>query len=371
MSDTKNRIRLGMVGGGMEAFIGAVHRTASRIDDKYELVAGALSSTPERAKQSGQQLGLPMDRTYDSYAKMAKAEAARPDGIEVVAIVTPNHLHFAVAKAFLEQSIHLICDKPVTSNLDDALALKSLIRETGCHFLLTHNYTGYPMAREARRMVLSGAIGPIRLVNMEYIQDWLAGDETGKQAEWRLDPERSGAGGCIGDIGTHACNLAQFISGLAVRELSADLHRFGAGRRLDDNAHILFRFEKGAKGLLWASQVAIGNENGLRIRIFGETGSLEFAQEEPNKLWFAQIGKPKQLLSRGGAGFQGQARLPAGHPEGFLEAFATLYSEFADVIRKGETGPVPLPGIEAGIDGLRFITAAVQSAQDGGRWVAV
>lgn len=365
------KIRLGMVGGGKDAFIGAVHRIAARMDDRYELVAGALSSTPEKSLLSGRALGLEADRIYADFEDMARAEAARPDGIEAVAIVTPNHLHFAACKAFLAHGIHVICDKPVTSTMEDAAALEAVIKSSGCHFLLTHNYTGYPMVREARRMVAAGDLGRIRIINMEYIQGWLAAGNEGKQAEWRIDPARAGAGGSIGDIGTHAYNLACFVTGLKAETLSADLHSFGAGRVLDDNAHIMFRFAGGAKGLLWVSQVAIGAENGLKLRIIGEKASLEFYQEEPDKLWFTPLGGPKQLLTRGGAGYAGEVRTPAGHPEGFLEAFATLYSDFADILQNREGGGAPLPGIEDGVSGLRFIRAAVGSSKNNGAWEAL
>lgn len=371
MVNAHKRIRLGMVGGGKDAFIGAVHRIAARIDDRYELVAGALSSTPEKSLSSGALLGLAEDRIYTDFNEMARAEAARPDGIEAVAIVTPNHLHFAACKAFLAQGIHIICDKPVTSTLDDALELETLIKTSGCHFLLTHNYTGYPMIREARRRVAAGDLGRIRVINIEYIQEWLAAGNEGKQAEWRIDPSRAGAGGAIGDIGTHAYNLACYVTGLKAEMLSADLHSFGDGRVLDDNAHILFRFENGAKGMLWVSQVAIGYENGVKLRVIGEKASLEFFQEDPNKMWFTPLGGPKQLLTRGGAGFSGEIRIPAGHPEGFLEAFATLYCDFADVLQNRDATPKSIPGIEDGLSGLNFIRAAVESSKTDGAWVTM
>lgn len=369
MTARKNRIRLGMVGGGQDAFIGQVHRIAARLDDRYELVAGVLSSTFERSRVSGSAIGLHEDRIYRDYAEMARIEATRPDGIEAVAIVTPNHLHFDACKTFLEQEIHVICDKPVTTTLDEAKELERLIAESGCHFLLTHNYTGYPMIREARRLVAEGALGAIRLVNVEYIQEWLAAGNEGKQAEWRLDPVRAGAGGCIGDIGTHAFHLGCYVSGLTPTGLSADLHSFGKDRILDDNAHIKLRFAGGARGMIWASQVAIGYENGVKLRIIGEKGGLEFFQEDPNKLWFNELGGVKTLLTRGGARFGGQARIPAGHPEGFLEAFATLYAEFADIIRGDDSSETALPGISDGISGLNFIHSAVRSSQDDGAWV--
>jgi len=360
-----------MVGGGRDAFIGAVHRIATRIDDRYELVAGALSSTPEKSLASGRDLGLAEDRIYPDFETMARAEAARADGIEVVAIVTPNNLHFAACKAFLAQGIHVICDKPVTATLAQAQELETLIHASRCKFLLTHNYTGYPMIRMARAMVAAGDLGPVRVINMEYIQGWLAAGSEGKQAQWRVDPARAGAGGCIGDIGTHAYNLACFVTGLTAEGLSADLQSYGPGRVLDDNAHILLRFAGGVRAMLWASQIAAGYENALKLRVIGEKASLEFSQEDPNKLWFAPLGAPRQMLTRGGPGFVGEVRLPAGHPEGFLEAFATLYADFADVIQTGAVADPALPGIIDGIEGLKFIRAAVASSTENGSWQAL
>jgi len=371
METGQRKIRLGMVGGGRDAFIGAIHRIAARIDGDYELVAGALSSTPETSRESGQLVGLANDRIYGDFTEMAKAEAARPDGIEAAVIVTPNHLHFPVAKAFLAQGVHVICDKPLTATMADASAFRDAVTASQAKFLLTHNYTGYPMVREARRMVSEGKLGEIRLVQMEYIQDWMAyADPTSKQAVWRIDPERSGAGGCIGDIGTHAYNLGLFISGLTPEALSADLQNFG-GHPLDDNAHIMFRFKGGAKGMMWSSQIAIGNENGLRIRVIGDDGGLEFHQENSNQIWFAPKGQPKQLLTRGGHGYEGSVRIPAGHPEGFLEAFATLYSDFAKVIRGDETATQLLPDINSGLAGMTFIEAAVKSSKNNSVWIDI
>jgi predicted dehydrogenase len=370
------RIRLGMVGGGTGAFIGAVHRIASRIDGDYELVAGALSSRPEIARESGKNLGLAEDRTYTSYEGMAKAEAARPDGIQAVSIVTPNHMHFGPAKAFLEAGIHVICDKPITSNLDDARKLAEIQPKNGAKFLLTHNYTGYPLIRQARELVASGALGKLRVVQAEYAQDWLteaAGDDN-KQAAWRTDPARSGAGGAIGDIGTHAYNLLRFVTGLKTEAVSADLTAFVPGRQLDDNVHIMLRFEGGAKGMLWASQVAVGKENGLLLRVYGDKGGLEWSQENPNYMWFTEFGKPRQLLTRGGSISMPPAasmnvRIPSGHPEGYLEAFATLYSQFAAVIRgEGSEYEGLLPTMVDGIEGMQFITASVKSSQNDSRW---
>ena len=298
-------IRLGMVGGGQGAFIGAVHRIAARLDGAFDLVAGALSSDPARARASASELGLDADRSYGSFEEMAKAEARRADGIEAVAIVTPNHLHYPAARAFLEAGIHVICDKPLTSTLADAKRLAALAERSGRVFVLTHNYTGYPMVRQAREMVEKGQLGEIRLVQAEYPQDWLtvkAEAAGSKQAEWRTDPARSGAGGATGDIGTHAYNLARFVTGLPLDSLAADLDSFVEGRRLDDNAHVMLRFKRGAKGMLWASQVAPGNENALKLRVYGTKGGIEWAQEQPNHLWYTPFGEPKRLITRGGAG---------------------------------------------------------------------
>ena len=379
-----NRIRLGMVGGGQGAFIGGVHRIASRIDDKFELVAGALSSTPEKARASAAEIGLDPKRSYASYEDMAEAEAGRDDGIEAVAIVTPNHMHFPVAKTFLEAGFHVICDKPMTTTLKEAKELAEIARRSGKVFVLTHNYTGYPMIRQARAMVAAGELGDIRLVNAAYIQGWLATraeDEGSKQAGWRVDPAKAGAGGAIGDIGTHAHNLACYVSGLKVESLACDLDSFVEGRRLDDNAHMMLRFQAKngvtAKGMLWASQVAVGNENGLSLKIYGTKAGLEWHQEEPNRLWFQRLGEPKQLLTRGGDGAWPDAaavtRIPAGHPEGYLEGFASIYSETADLIAAHEAGieapsALALPSIEDGIEGLAFIEACVTSSKDNGAW---
>ncbi|WP_299652136.1 Gfo/Idh/MocA family oxidoreductase [uncultured Jannaschia sp.] len=373
-----SRIRLGMVGGGSGAFIGGVHRIASRLDDRFELVAGALSSTPEKAEASGRELGIDPKRSYSDYAEMAKREARLRDGIEAVAIVTPNHVHFPAAREFLRRGIHVICDKPLTSTLADARKMVAAAEKSDALFVLTHNYTGYPMIRQARRMVAEGAIGQVRLVQVEYAQDWLteAAEASGdnKQAEWRTDPERSGAGGSIGDIGTHAFNLAEFVSGLAVESLAADLQSFVEGRRVDDNAHMLLRYAGGARGTLWCSQVAPGNENGLRLRVYGDLGGLEWAQEDPSYLWHTPFGEPKRKLTRGGAGFteDSGSRIPAGHPEGYLEGFANIYTEAADLIearREGRTPEHLLPTVEDGLRGVQFIDACVRSSKRNAAWV--
>jgi predicted dehydrogenase len=377
----EKRIRLGMVGGGSGAFIGAVHRMAARLDDRFELVAGALSSTPEKAMASGQELGLDPSRTYASYKEMAIREARLKDGIEAVSIVTPNHVHYEAAKEFLKRGIHVICDKPLTSNLADAKKLKKAADESGALFILTHNYTGYPMVRQAREMIANGELGQIRVVQVEYAQDWLteAVEQTGaKGAVWRTDPAQSGAGGSTGDIGTHAYNIASFVTGLSLESLAADLDSFVEGRRLDDNAHVMLRFEGGAKGMLWCSQVAPGNENGLRLRVYGTKGGIEWAQENPNYLWFTPFGEQKRLITRNGAGAGLAAgrvsRIPSGHPEGYLEAFATIYTEAAHAINAAKKGvavgkAVVYPTVDDGVKGVAFVEACVASSKKNGGWV--
>lgn len=378
-----DRIRLGMVGGGRDAFIGAVHRIAARLDDQYELVAGALSSTEEKALASAADIGIAPDRAYADFAKMAIREARLKDGIEAVAIVTPNHMHAPVAKEFLRRGIHVICDKPLTATLSDAKSLVKAAEKSDALFILTHNYTGYPMARHARQMVKDGVLGDIRLVQVEYVQDWLteALEDTGvKQAEWRTDPERSGAGGATGDIGTHAFNIASFVSGLTLDSLAADLDSFVEGRRVDDNAHVMMRFEGGAKGMLWCSQVAPGNENALTLRVYGTKGGIEWRQEDPNYLWYTPLGEPKRLITRNGAGAGDAAarvsRVPPGHPEGYLEGFANIYSEAAAAIRaKRDGGETPAdviyPTVQDGLAGVAFVDACVKSSKRNGAWTRV
>ena len=378
------RIRLGMVGGGQGAFIGAVHRLAARMDDQYEFVAGALSADAARAKASGEELGLAPDRIYTDFREMAKLEAKRPDGIEAVSIVTPNHMHFPAAKTFIEAGIHVICDKPLALNLKEALALEKLLaKNKNVIFALTHNYSGYPMIRQARAMVAAGELGEIRLVQGEYPQDWLTTDleKSGqKQAAWRTDPARTGAGGCVGDIGTHTYQLGCFVSGLTLDELSADLTTFVKGRRVDDNVHVMLRYKGGARGMIWTSQVAPGHENGLKIRVYGTKGGLEWVQADPNYLWYTPYGEPKRLITRGGAGANAAAarvtRVPPGHPEGYLEGFANIYTEVARAIKAKRAGKkadkdVQFPGIEDGVLGMAFIEACVNSSAKNGKWVKV
>lgn len=377
-SQATRPIRLGMVGGGNDAFIGGVHRIASRIDGKYDLVAGALSSTPKKARESGLALRLDPSRTYDDYRQMAIREARIKDGIEAVAIVTPNHVHYQAAKEFLKRGIHVICDKPLTSTLPDARKLVAAAQKSDALFILTHNYTGYPMARQAKDMIAKGELGKIRLVQVEYAQDWLTEEQDFKQAQWRTDPARSGVGGATGDIGTHAFNIASFVSGLELESLAADLQAFVDGRAVDDNAHVMMRFEGGARGMLWCSQVAPGNENTLRLRIYGDKGGIEWEQEEPNKLWFTPFGEPKRLITRNGAGTSDAStrisRIPAGHPEGYLEGFANIYSEAAQAIIAKRSGtPIPpevtYPSIHDGLKGVQFVDACVRSSKRNSAWM--
>jgi predicted dehydrogenase len=378
------RLRLGMVGGGPGGFIGAVHRIAARLDDRFELVAAALSSNAERGRAAALDLYIAPDRAYGSFAEMAAAEASRKDRIDVVSIVTPNHLHYPAAKAFLDAGIHVICDKPLTTTLEDALDLAATVRRTGLLFAVTHNYTGHPMVRQAREMVASGELGPIRVVQVEYAQDWLSTplEKTGqKQALWRTDPVQSGPGGSLGDIGTHAYNLACFVSGLTCQELAAELTSFVPGRRVDDNVQIMLRFAEGARGLLWASQVAPGNQNNLRLRIFGEKAGIEWRQEDPNCLWFAALGKAPSLIFRAGPAASPVAahasRVPSGHPEGYLEAFAQLYADMAEQIsariegRPADPSSLLVPTVDDGVAGMRFISAVVDSSRRNAAWTGM
>ena len=380
----KRRIRLGMVGGGPGAFIGAVHRIAARMDDHYELVAAALSSDPARSRAAAQDLHIAADRAYGSYTEMARAEAARGDRVEAVAIVTPNHLHYPMAKAFVEGGFHVICDKPMTTTVQEALDLAAIVKRSNVIFGLTHNYTGYPMIRQARQMIADGELGKIRLVQVEYAQDWLATpvENTGqKQAVWRTDPAQSGPGGSLGDIGTHAYNIACFVTGLHCREIAADVSIFVPGRRLDDNAQLMLRFAEGAKGALWASQVATGNGNNLNLRVYGEKAGLEWHQEHPNELQFGKLGAEPQTLRRPWPGGNSPAahasRIPGGHPEGYLEGFAQLYTDLAEQIYARREGrkPAPqsllVPSVDDGVDGMRFIAATLESSKRNAAWVSL
>jgi len=378
----QRRLRLGMVGVGDGAFIGAVHRIAARLDDCYEVVAGALSSDPERARQSGAAIRLDPARSYSDYREMARMEAARSDGIDVVAIVTPNHLHAPVATAFLDAGIHVICDKPLGISLAEGEALAALAHARNRVFALTHTYTGYPMVRHARELVASGAIGEVRMVHVEYAQDWMA--EADKQdaafqaANWHNDPRRAGPTGCTGDIGTHAWHIAGFVSGLQPSELLAELHAFSPGRTLDDHLQVMLRYPNGARGTLWASQMATGCENALKLRVFGSKASLAFDQEQPNELWLTPQGGSAQRLTRGRAAGDAAAhatRIPSGHPEGYLEAFAQLYRDAAAQIHALDAAQPPpasaawLPTVDDGVAGMRFIDAVLASDRAGSRWV--
>lgn len=367
-----------MVGGGRGAFIGAVHRMAARLDGRFELVAGALASEPARAMESAADLGI---RGYADFATMLAAEAARPDGAEAVAIVTPNHLHHAPACAALEAGLHVICDKPLALSVAEAEDLVARAAAARRVFVLTHNYAGYPMIRQARAMVAAGELGAIRVVQAEYAQDWLCAalEAAGhKQASWRLDPARAGLGGALGDIGTHAHHLAEFVTGLRVESVLADLQSFVEGRRLDDNAHLLLRFVGGARGMLWLSQVAPGHANDLRLRVYGDAAALDWSQDDADRLRHAPLGEAPRWLARGGPGLHPAAaqatRLPGGHPEGYLEAFAQIYSDAAEQItalREGRAPAETAPGAEEGLRGLRFVAAAVESARQGGVWTRV
>jgi predicted dehydrogenase len=383
MTMAEPRIRLGMVGGGEGAFIGAVHRIAARLDDRYELVAGALAASADKAMRSAELIGLSRERSYPDFRAMAQAEARRPDGIEAVAIVTPNHMHAPVAEAFLDAGIHVICDKPLTATLDEARRLRDKARASGNVFAVTYNYTGYPLVRHARAMVKAGELGTIRVVQVEYPQDWLSGplEATGqKQAEWRTDPTRSGAGGCIGDIGTHAFQLAHFVTGLMPEKILAEVTTFVPGRRLDDNVQILLRYANGARGALWASQVAPGNDNGLQLRVYGEKGGLAWRQDEPNRLIWSPLGEAPRLIHRGtgamNADGQRVNRIPAGHPEGYLEGFATIYTEAAAAIvarrhNQAIDPAVTFPTIDDGFAGVAMVAAALRSSKEGGVWVTM
>jgi len=375
------RIRLAMVGGGRGAFIGGVHRMAARLDDRFELVAGALASDPQRAMDSAADLGI---RGYADFRAMIAAETQREDGAEVVAIVTPNHMHHAPVMAALAAGLHVICDKPLALTVSEAEEIAAAAARAGRVFMLTHNYAGYPMVRQARAMAAAGELGTIRVVQVEYPQDWLSTkleDSAQKQATWRTDPARAGMGGSLGDLGTHAHHLAEFVTGLRVESVLADVQSFVEGRRVDDNAHLLMRFNGGARGMLWSSQVAPGNENALRLRIYGERAGLAWSQEHPNQLLHTPLGEAPRLLARGVGALHPAAthatRIPAGHPEGYLEGFAQLYRDAAEQIAAMQEGraPDPLstttPTAEDGLRGMRFIAAAIASARAGGVWTAL
>jgi predicted dehydrogenase len=379
------KVRYGMVGGGQGAFIGAVHRIAAAIDQQIELVCGAFSSDPARSKASGAELFLPGSRCYGTFEEMFKAEARLPadERMEFVAIVTPNHVHFPPAKLALESGFHVLSDKPATLNLAEAKKLAEIVKKTGKLYGLTHNYTGYPLVKEARALVAAGKLGKIRKVVVEYPQGWLATrlEASGqKQAAWRTDPKKSGAAGSIGDIGTHAENLAEYITGLQIQELAADLTAFVKGRKLDDDGNVLLRFKGGAKGVLHCSQISVGEENNLNIRVYGELGGLEWHQKEPNTLILKWLDQPTQIY-RTGLGYLGDAakgatRTPPAHPEGYLEAFANVYKSFASHVRAVEAGKklkkddplLDYPKITDGVRGMAFIEAVVKSSKNNAGW---
>jgi len=373
-----------MIGGGTGSFIGGVHRMVSAIDGQIELVCGAFSSNPEKSKESGKALMIPEDRVYGSFQEMIKTEKQLPEDIRMdfVAIVTPNHMHFEPVKLALENGFHVVCDKPIAFNLDEALEIKKIVETTELQFALTHNYTAYPMVKQAKSLIDNGTLGKIRKVIVEYSQGWLATkleDSGQKQAAWRVDPSKSGAGGAIGDIGTHAENLAEYITGLKISELCADLTTFVEGRLLDDDANILLHFENGAKGILHTSQICVGEENNLNIRVYGEKAGLTWHQQEPNTLKVSYLDKPIEIYRTGSSGALDYAssvtRIPAGHPEGYLEAFGTIYKNFAAVLqklKKGETlteSDKDYPSVEAGIRGMLFIDKVIESSEAGQKWV--
>ena len=375
----KKRLRLGMIGGGQGAFIGAVHRLSARMDDKYEFVAGCLSSTPKKAELSAKKLGLDLSRSYPDYKTMAEKESQRDDGIEVVSIVTPNHMHAGPAIEFLKKDINVICDKPMTATMEDAHELMKAIKLSNAHFFLTHNYSGYPVIREMRSLVKNGELGNLRIVKGAYLQGWLGSKEEdsgyNKQAEWRTDPKRSGAAGSVGDIGSHTMHLLEFVTGLKCQSVAADLTTFVEGRQLDDDASIMIRMNNNVKGNLSISQIATGQENNFTISIYGEKGGLHWSQENPNYARFSKIGSADQIITRGGV-IQNKnsfapIRVPPGHPEGYLEGFAQIYSDAADIILnhkdKNELLEL-LPGGDSGLQIMKFINASVKSSNNNSIW---
>ncbi|WP_232830064.1 Gfo/Idh/MocA family protein [Lewinella sp. IMCC34191] len=381
------KLRMGMVGGGRGAFIGGVHRIAAAIDQEIELVCGAFSSDPEKSRLSGEDFYLPPNRVYGSYEDMILKEKELPEGerMDFISIVTPNHVHFGPAKLALQHGFHVVCDKPLAFNVDEAEQLVRLVEETGLVFALTHNYTGYPMVKQAKAMVRDGKLGKIRKIVVEYPQGWLADkkeDTDNKQASWRSDPAKSGMGGAMGDIGTHAENLAEYVTGLKITEVCADLTSYVEGRRLDDDANILLHFEEGAKGVLHCSQIAVGEENGLNIRVWGETGGLEWHQEEPNTLIYKRHEQPA-IIYRTGVGELDPAAVaatripPAGHPEGYLEAFANIYKNFAATVRAKMDGREPtaiesdFPTVRDGLRGMRFVEVVVENSRRSEKWSRV
>jgi predicted dehydrogenase len=380
------KLKMGMIGGGPDAFIGAVHRIAANMDGEIELVCGAFSSSAEKSKQMGETLGLPTHRVYDSFEKMIDVESSLPENerMDFVSIVTPNHLHFTPAKMALEKGFHVVLDKPATFNVDEAIQLKNIIARSGKQFCLTHTYAGYPMVKEARQQILSGKFGSIKKIYVEYPQGWLStfleGDNQ-KQAAWRTDPKKSGIAGAMGDIGTHAFNLAEYVSGLSIVNICADINSVVAGRKLDDDGAVLLNFNTGASGVLMATQVAAGEENNVKIRVYGEKGGIEWKQEDANTLLVKWLDKPTEIW-RAGNGYlssfaQHNCRTPAGHPEGYLEAFANHYRNFALTIKAEMNGEkakaewVDFPGIEEGIRGMLFIEKVIESGRSDKKWISM
>jgi predicted dehydrogenase len=383
----KRKLRMGMVGGGPGAFIGAVHRKAARIDGKIEIVAGAFDIDPAKSKQMGEELNLDPSRVYSNYQEMLAAEAALPadERIDIVSVTTPNNWHFPISKAALEAGFNVMCEKPMTISVEEAVELKKVVEKTGKVFGLMHTYPGYPMVKLAKDLVKQGKLGKVRKVVVRYVQGWLttAIEKDGQmQASWRTDPKQSGAGGCVGDIGTHAANLAEYITGAKITELCADLHSFVEGRLLDDDGSCLLKLENGIRGVLYCSQIAVGEENGLSIWVYGSEGGLEWHQEHPNQLLLKKIGEPTEIWSRGNdyvnklsPAAARSSRIPAGHPEGYLEAFSNHYANFADTILAKEAGETPdaimldFPNVDDGVDGMIFIEKVVESSNSGQKWI--
>ncbi len=378
------KLRMGMIGGGPGAFIGAIHRMAAIMDGEIELVCGAFSSDPERSKETGALLNLPVERVYGSYKEMIRREGELPanDRMDFVSIVTPNHLHFEPAKLALENGFHMVLDKPVTFDLAEAKALRSVIEKSGKYFCLTHTYTGYPLLKEARQQVLSGKFGSIRKIYVEYPQGWLSSrlESSGnKQADWRTDPSKSGAAGALGDIGTHAFNMAEYVTGLQVTQVCADVNIVVEGRRLDDDVSVLLKFNNNASGILFATQVAPGEDNNIRLRVYGEKGGLDWSHAEPNRLYIKWQDKPAEIWKAGeaylGSFAKHNTRTPGGHPEGYIEAFANHYRNFALCVKAGVTGEQPkeewldFPGIEEGVRGMLFIEKVLESGKSERKWM--
>lgn len=380
----KRKLRMGMVGGGPGAFIGIVHRMAARLDGQIELVCGTFSSDPKKSKACGEELFLADNRIYGSYQEMFDKEKALPENerMDFVSIVTPNHMHYPVAMAALDAGFHVVCDKPMTISIQEAKSLADKVESTGLLFCLTHNYTGYPMVKHAKEMIANGEIGKIRRVVVEYPQGWMASllEESGnKQATWRTDPAKAGASFTMGDIGSHCANLAEYVTGLKIDKVCADLTAFVPGRALDDDGSVLLRFNEGAKGVLWASGIAVGEENGLNIRVYGEKGSVEWHQEEPNSLRVHWLDKPIQILRTStefvGAAAAANSRIPAGHPEGFIEAFANIYMNFTKTLWKKLDGDNQatgdFPNVCSGVRGIAFIEAVVESSKQDSKWIEI